>query len=1163
MGVDSWVITVPFTLMALGAVWLAGISWKRSRSPGSLSFSLLMLAVSVWLIADVVKVISPVLRDKMLWLKIQFIGISWVATLWLAFILDFAYPNDPTLRKIGIGLWIIPCLTMALAATNEFHRWVWTDVRIAEQGGLFYEHGWWFWMFTGYSYLLLAAGVVLLVRDAKRFPVYHRRQTAGMLFGMFIPWFANAGYLFHWFPQTGTDLTPLTLALSGVLYAWVIFKLGLFDPVPLAREAILEYIGEGYLVFDALDRVVDMNHLARSLLGLPSEPFIRRPASELLAGWPALLNLLQSNGQTRLELLAGTEKTVMLEASLSPWFAHGNRFAGRILILYDITRRKHVEEQLRESEQLYRLLVTSSPIGITMTDEKGLITYGSPEIGELFQVKHEDVVGTSPLNLLHPDEREKAAMRISQVIHENERMKPIEYRLLRSDGSIFWGEVTSSPVIDHQGQTRGMLAVIRDVSQRKTLEVRLQRNLEQQTFINTLLQTIYRPHDRHHALNQVLEQSGRFVGASRVYLCQDSDDASETFLVSEWCQESLPHRSQESPLVRYAEIPSWKQRMERLGMVKVTCGQTVSSDLTAFLETWGVKTLLAFPIYGIEEKLYGFLGFDQCSVSGDWADRHVDILWNVCRIVSGAVSQLQVEEAERSEKALVEALRDTASALNSTLNLDEVFDRVLYNLQKVVPHDAASIAMIDEEDGMVRFVRWKGYDEAGENWMRNNRIPLSERETYATIARKGEILFISDTKQDKRWLQYGQFPSLRSFAGVPVIIKGKVVGFINLDSLEPNFFTPQLSGRLEAFADQAAIAIENARLYKEANRRAEEMSILNRIGMTLTSGLDMEMVLVALYEQCRHVMPVDVFYVALYDDLTGMISLPLFCENGEFSQIAPRSIDQEPGMTGEIILNRKTVYLPDSQDPEAQQKHHIFRSGGRPSRSYVGVPLIVLDKVVGVISMQCFKPNAYSPEQIRLLETIAIHAAIAVQNAHMYNQMRLIAITDTVTGLNTRRHFTTLGQREVERTMRYNRSLGVLMVDIDHFKKVNDTYGHNAGDVVLQTVAQLCTKALRQTDVVGRWGGEEFAIVLSEADCEGAWLIAERIRRTVEEAQITLPQGSQISVTVSVGISALCPACTTLERLVDCADRGLYMAKQAGRNRVCTTCGSTMCERNN
>lgn len=227
-----------------------------------------------------------------------------------------------------------------------------------------------------------------------------------------------------------------------------------------------------------------------------------------------------------------------------------------------------------------------------------------------------------------------------------------------------------------------------------------------------------------------------------------------------------------------------------------------------------------------------------------------------------------------------------------------------------------------------------------------------------------------------------------------------------------------------------------------------------------------------------------------------------------------------------------------------------MEAGGDPTRSYVGVPLIVRDQVIGLISMQSSEPYAYSAEQVRLFETIASQAAGMLDNARIFEQMRQMAITDMVTQLYTRRHFTSLRHSEVERALRYNRDLSVMMVDIDWFKHVNDTWGHAAGDIVLQAVAQCCQKALRSTDIIGRWGGEEFVIILPEADQQAACLIAERIRRNVSEMNINL-SGNTIHVTVSLGVTTLIPGRTTLESLVDYADKALYMAKQGGRNQVC------------
>jgi diguanylate cyclase (GGDEF)-like protein len=154
-----------------------------------------------------------------------------------------------------------------------------------------------------------------------------------------------------------------------------------------------------------------------------------------------------------------------------------------------------------------------------------------------------------------------------------------------------------------------------------------------------------------------------------------------------------------------------------------------------------------------------------------------------------------------------------------------------------------------------------------------------------------------------------------------------------------------------------------------------------------------------------------------------------------------------------------------------------------------------------------------------------------------------------MTGLFNRRHFSELGQVEVERAVRYQRGLGVLMVDIDLFKRVNDTLGHRAGDAVLQAVSRMCRAQLRSSDIIGRYGGEEFAIVLPESSEERARAVAERIRASIEATPIDTPNGPA-QVTISLGLALLSPTDNDLELLLDSADRAMYEAKQAGRNRV-------------
>jgi diguanylate cyclase (GGDEF)-like protein len=163
--------------------------------------------------------------------------------------------------------------------------------------------------------------------------------------------------------------------------------------------------------------------------------------------------------------------------------------------------------------------------------------------------------------------------------------------------------------------------------------------------------------------------------------------------------------------------------------------------------------------------------------------------------------------------------------------------------------------------------------------------------------------------------------------------------------------------------------------------------------------------------------------------------------------------------------------------------------------------------------------------------------------------MEKLAVTDSLTGLNNRRYFFELGQSEVERARRYHRHLSAILLDIDHFKHVNDTYGHLGGDIALQAVAQCCRKATRKSDLIGRYGGEEFAILLPETDLEDATRVAERLRQIIEEKYIVYKDG-QISLTASLGVAYLDGRGDTLDNLLDRSDQNMYEAKQAGRNQV-------------
>jgi diguanylate cyclase (GGDEF)-like protein len=161
------------------------------------------------------------------------------------------------------------------------------------------------------------------------------------------------------------------------------------------------------------------------------------------------------------------------------------------------------------------------------------------------------------------------------------------------------------------------------------------------------------------------------------------------------------------------------------------------------------------------------------------------------------------------------------------------------------------------------------------------------------------------------------------------------------------------------------------------------------------------------------------------------------------------------------------------------------------------------------------------------------------------------AYTDYLTGLANRRHFLEQAENELARTLRYGRELSILMLDLDHFKQVNDTYGHKVGDLVLKRLSELCRATLRDVDVVGRIGGEEFAVLLPETGTAQAMDTAERLRSSIAAAHVTPESGLPVHFTVSFGVTTLSEKDTNIDILLNQADQALYRAKRDGRNRVC------------
>ncbi len=509
----------------------------------------------------------------------------------------------------------------------------------------------------------------------------------------------------------------------------------------------------------------------------------------------------------------------------------------------------------------------------------------------------------------------------------------------------------------------------------------------------------------------------------------------------------------------------------------------------------------------------------------------------------------ELELYENEQRKYAEALARIAATLNSSLDLDIVLEKMLDIIHEVVPHDAANIAFVD--DAQMHFVKLKGYEKfKSKEIIESLNYAIDDIPDFKKMAEEKEALVVTDTHNNPTWIENPEVKWIRSYVGSPIVIGGKTIGFINVDSSTPNFYTQEHAQRLKVFADEAAIAIQNARIVEELRERNQDLTTLYEVGLSMTKGLDDQEIVGGLIKQIENFKEIDIFFLTMFDNGPNKISYYLFNSDDKLLKSGELSEQLNGNFINQIVDQKSTIYLPDYDGSDIlveipERKNYSLEK----MHSYLGIPLIQGKEVIGILSTISKSIDAFNQKQIRLLETIASQISITLQNVKMYERMKELAIIDELTGIYNRRFFYLAANKEIERAVRYGKNLSLILIDIDHYKDVNDHFGHMAGDKVLQKLTQVIQKELRSSDVFSRYGGEEFLILLSDTDGEAAAFVAERIRATVENLHVNYNE-EEISVTVSLGVTQITAERNTLQELIAIVDQALYGAKQKGRNRV-------------
>lgn len=288
------------------------------------------------------------------------------------------------------------------------------------------------------------------------------------------------------------------------------------------------------------------------------------------------------------------------------------------------------------------------------------------------------------------------------------------------------------------------------------------------------------------------------------------------------------------------------------------------------------------------------------------------------------------------------------------------------------------------------------------------------------------------------------------------------------------------------------------------------------------------------------------FCIMLYNEETKKLVSKAHA-GGDPKEGPPPELSPGEGIAGKVFLSGEAAWVPDVREsPEAR----FFGWLRRDVRSLLCVPLQSKGKSIGVLMLHHRDPNAFKPELLATMRVLASYLAIAMENAELFGFVKSLAEKDSLTLLYNHGAFHEKLAIELERSSRYNRPMAVIMLDLDGFKEINDTYGHITGDRALGMVAGVLGAHLRKTDIAARYGGDEFAVILPETDLSSAAVIAGRIAEGIAANRLEAARGDVISVTASVGYAVCGPDSGNREKILGIADRLMYDSKRRGRGGV-------------
>ncbi len=802
-----------------------------------------------------------------------------------------------------------------------------------------------------------------------------------------------------------------------------------------------------------------------------------------------------------------------------------------------ITRRYRLLELLPIE---YVSVLKTMTDGVIILDAQRRVVYLNPVVERLFKRSESESIG-QPLNYVSSIYGEKLA----NLIGVNQR---VELSFVENGQERFF-EVTTSPVqasYQKAGDQHNMI-VLHDITHLKLAENALSRRESIMSALSAAAGQLLKEASWEYKIPSVLEKIGRAAGVSRVWVAMNYTDHNGhiySSLCYEWSRDDAEPQIENKQLrhipLRKAGMGRWEALLSAgesiFGLVK-----DLPENERAFLQSLGSLSIAVVPVF-VKTYWWGFIMFEECRHERQWTSTDIEALSIAANMFGSAEERARTEQKLIRRQQLLDALHEIVLVSLQSEDLMIMSQKLAQKFAALIHADRCAILLWEESSRQEILLAV----------FHRGKQPTTRPQTFSPAAysltemalNRGHALVLEEVTPSFYAEQnlVETFPA-KSLLALPLLAGRKKIGSVQLSFENQHRFSAEEISICEQASNLTALALEKFQTVEEAQKRAHTSEMLRQASVAITSTLETDEAVARILEQLKQVVPYDSASVQILHgnhlEIIGGSGFPNLKDVvGMKFPVPGDNPNTQVIKTGEPYLLAEVgeVYAAFREPPH----NHI--------RSWLGVPLIFQQRVIGLLAIDSGSPHRFKEEDINLAVMFANQVAVTLENARIFKQTQDQAITDPLTGVYNRRGMFQVGDFELLRARRLNRFFSLLIFDIDHFKRVNDQYGHLAGDQVLRGLAERVHANLRSMDLICRYGGEEFVVFLPDAQIDSALMIAERMRQSVMKEPFATDAGL-LPVTISIG-AAQATEHDSLTSLIERADRGLYAAKRAGRNRV-------------